>query len=105
MTWRKLFAIAVLPLLVGLAGCTVEAPPAGVVYVRHAPPAARAEAIERSPGPDYVWIAGHHAWVAGTWVWSPGHWERRPRPHAHWVAGRWRHNSHGWYWVEGNWRS
>ena len=103
MTCRKLVPFLAVPILVAISGCVVEPPPAGVVYVHHAPPAAQVEVIERSPGPDYVWIGGHHAWIAGTYVWSPGHWERRPHAHARWVAGHWRHNSHGYYWVEGHW--
>jgi hypothetical protein len=97
---RSLAAVA---LTVLLAGCVVPAP-SGVVYVRRPPPPARVEVIEHSPGPEYVWIAGHHTWVAGTYVWSPGHWERRPRARARWVPGHWRHNRNGWWWEEGHWR-
>ncbi|HKB71947.1 MAG TPA: hypothetical protein VKH46_13955 [Thermoanaerobaculia bacterium] len=103
MTRKTLPIIGTLPILALLVGCLVPPPP-GVAYVRRPPPPARVEVIERSPGPDYVWIGGHQAWVAGTYVWSPGHWERRPRARARWVPGHWRHNRSGYYWVEGHWR-
>ncbi len=103
MTRKTLAILGALLSLAVLTGCPPP-PPADVVYVRTAPPRDRVEVIERSPGSDYVWIAGHHAWVAGTYVWSPGHWERLPHAHAHWVAGHWGHNSRGYYWVEGHWK-
>ena len=79
-------------------------PPLGVVYVRRPPPRAEVEVIGVAPGPEFVWIAGHHTWVGGTYVWSPGHWERRPRARARWVPGHWRHAGGGWYWVDGHWK-
>ncbi|MGH9442279.1 MAG: YXWGXW repeat-containing protein [Thermoanaerobaculia bacterium] len=79
-------------------------PPRGVVYARFAPPPAEVDVIGVAPGPEHVWIGGHHEWRANAYVWVPGHWAARPHRRARWVAGRWRHNRRGWYWVEGHWR-
>ena len=93
-------AIAALPLL---PGCYVP-PPRGVVYATYAPPAEQVEVIGVAPGPDYVWIGGHHEWRGGAYVWVSGRWAVRPHHRARWVRGHWRHNRYGWYWVEGHWR-
>jgi hypothetical protein len=93
-------AVVALPLLVG---CPPPAP-RGVVYARIAPPPAEVEIIGTAPGPEHVWIAGHHEWRGGAYVWVGGHWAARPRRGARWVAGHWRHTREGWYWVDGHWK-
>lgn len=99
-----------LPAVLAVAGFSLTAcvvgPPPGTVYARFAPPAARVEVdvMGVAPGPDHVWIAGHHAWEGGNYVWVPGHWARRPRAGARWVRGEWRRHRDGWYWREGRWK-
>ena len=87
-----------------LVAACVPPPPHGVVYVRVAPPAPVYEEIAVAPGPEFVWIRGHHRWEGERYVWVPGHYERRPHVRARWVEGHWRHSRQGWYWVEGHWR-
>jgi YXWGXW repeat-containing protein len=79
-------------------------PPHGRVYVRLGPPVPAVEVVGAVPGPEFVWIPGHHRWDGNGYVWVEGRWERRPRPGAAWVQGHWNHDRHGWYWVEGHWR-
>ena len=94
-------ALLALVTATGLTSCV--ATPAGVAYVRMAPPPPEIEAFGVAPGGGYVWIAGHHAWRGNAYVWVPGHWERPPHEHARWIAGQWNHSEHGWYWIEGHW--
>lgn len=73
------------------------------VIVREAPPR-RVVVEERrvaAPGPNYVWIAGHHTWENGRWVWIQGAWIVPPQPGALWVEGRWDPQTQGW--TEGHW--
>lgn len=102
---RKCLPAALAFSALALAAC-VAGPPAGVVYASYAPPAPRIEAdvMGVAPGPDYVWISGHHAWEGGQYVWAPGRWDRRPHAGARWKAGVWRHHSRGWYWTDGRWK-
>ncbi len=88
--------------LTALEGCVVGPPDAA--YVQVAPPPPLVEVIPATPGPGYVWIAGHHAWRGEAYAWVPGRWESRPREHERWVEGRWRHARAGWYWEEGHWK-
>jgi hypothetical protein len=74
------------------------------VYARVAPPPAEVEVIGVAPGPDYVWIGGHHEWRGSAYVWVGGRWAARPHRRARWVAGHWRHTREGWYWVDGHWK-
>jgi hypothetical protein len=89
----------------GLAAC-VSGPPAGTVYASIAPPAPVVEldVMGVAPGPDHVWIAGHHAWEKSQYVWVPGRWDKRPHGGAHWVKGEWHHHERGWYWTDGHWK-
>ena len=76
-------------------------PPAPVI-VREAPP--RPVIVERqynSPGPGFVWVAGHNSWVRGGWVWIPGTWVRPPQPNTIYVEGRWDERSRNW--IEPHW--
>ena len=67
-------------------------------------PAAEVEITGVAPGPDYVWVPGHHVWRGGNYVWDPGRYERAPRHGARWVHGQWRHHERGWYWTDGHWK-
>ena len=58
--------------------------PATVVY--QAPAQAVADQVTASPGPGYVWMAGHWSFYGQKWVWVAGHWELPPSPSAIWVA-------------------
>jgi WXXGXW repeat (2 copies) len=105
MRYQRLFSLAALCVMGGLAACV---PPhrlgIDVVYVDRAPPPRRVEVIPARPGPEFVWIEGHWAWASRDYEWSPGRWERPPRRHAHWVQGRWHKHGHEWYWEPGHWK-
>jgi len=104
-----------LALILAVSGCTTAAladlrvgvgirigPPAPVV-VRVAPPPRRVEVVVASPGPSYLWVAGHYSWMNGQWVWIPGAWVLPPQPATTWVDGRWDGASRTW--VEGHWEA
>lgn len=76
----------------------------GRVYVAVAPPPVVVEARTTAPGPEYIWIEGHHEWDGSRYVWVHGRWERRPRAGGEWISGHWERTRRGWYWVEGHWR-
>jgi len=94
----------------------VVGPPAPVV-VQAAPPAVVADYPTYTPGPGYVWVAGHNSWVQGRWIWISGTWVRPPQPDAIYVEGRWDARVHTWVeshweivphypyavWIEGHW--
>jgi len=69
----------------------------------HEPPPPRREVRLHKPGPNYVWISGHHEWHGGRWVWISGHWVKK-RPGMYWVEGHWVKQGNRWVWVEGHWR-
>ena len=75
-------------------------PPPPIV-VHRAPPRPVVEHMSVSPGPDYVWVAGHHAWRGNDWVWVQGSWERPPQRGAVWVESRWDDRNQNW--VDGYW--
>jgi len=52
------------------------------------PPPRVVRVVPRSPGPEYVWIAGYWYVVGNRWRWHDGYWTRPPYPGAHWVAAR-----------------
>jgi hypothetical protein len=87
-----------------LAGCAPAYGPAGVEFAVRAPPRNLVEVRVASPGPRYVWIAGHYGWQGGNYAWVSGRWDLPPQPRQRWVAGHWVHARQGWYWVEGRWR-
>ncbi|HEY1794234.1 MAG TPA: hypothetical protein VGG34_15060 [Opitutaceae bacterium] len=64
---------------------------------------ARSEQVTPSPGPGYVWLAGHWNNVSQRWVWVSGHWELPPSRSAVYVGGHWTPNGGGYAWVEGAW--
>ncbi len=99
-------ALAVCALAVAglVAPACVEAPPPGTIYAAYAPPVAEVEVVGTAPGPDFVWIAGHHVWRENAYHWEAGRWERRPHADAHWIAGSWKHHHDGWYWRNGYWK-
>jgi hypothetical protein len=108
MTTKTKHAYRCLPAALAFAALSLPAcvvgPPPGTVYASYAPPAAEIEVAGVAPGPDFVWIAGHHTWSGTAYVWSPGRYERRPHANARWVGGAWVHHSRGWYWREGRWK-
>ncbi len=67
------------------------------------PPPPRRELRPHKPGPNYVWIPGHHEWRHGRWVWISGHWVKE-RPGMYWVEGHWVKRGNRWVWIEGHWR-
>jgi len=75
--------------------------PTAVVY--QTPPEAPTEQVTASPGPGYVWMAGHWSFYGQKWTWVAGHWELPPSPSALWVPGHWAQGSSGWVWVDGTW--
>lgn len=86
-----------------LPACVVGPPP-GTVYASIAPPHAEVEVTGVAPGPDFVWVSGHHVWRGGNYAWEPGRYERAPHHGARWVSGTWRHHERGWYWTDGRWK-
>lgn len=71
------------------------------VIVHRAPPRPVVEKVIVSPGPGYVWVAGHQTWRGNAWVWEPGIWVLPPQPGATYVTGYW--DERGGTWVEGYW--
>lgn len=71
------------------------------IIVRRAPPRPIAERVIVSPGPGYVWIAGHNSWTGSQWVWTPGMWVMPPQPSAVYVEGRWDERTQNW--IDGYW--
>lgn len=76
--------------------------PTSVVVVQQ--PAAT-EVVPASPGPAYVWIAGHWEWdtPGARWVWHSGSWRMPPAPNAVWQAGYWSQQGNAWVWVHSHW--
>ena len=66
------------------------------IIVRQAPPRRATEVIVATPGPGYVWVAGHYSWREGNWVWVPGAWVTPPQPGTVWVEGRWDAGTNSW---------
>src|SRR4051812_34431692 len=66
------------------------------IIVRQAPPRRVAEVIIASPGPGYVWVAGHQSWQDGNWVSVPGAWVLPPQPGTVYVEGRWDEGTKSW---------
>ncbi len=71
------------------------------IIVRQAPPRPIVERVVVTPGPSYVWVAGHYSWDNNQWVWVPGAWITPPQSGARWVEGRWDATSQNW--TEGHW--
>ncbi len=80
-------------------------PPPSQVVVVHQPYAA--EAVPSSPGPDYVWVAGHWEWdtPGNRWIWYGGAWQKPPTPASIWQAGYWSQQGGNWVWVGSHWAS
>ncbi|HXE60197.1 MAG TPA: YXWGXW repeat-containing protein, partial [Gemmatimonadaceae bacterium] len=70
---HRLTRAALAATVVIVAACA-SGPRGERVYVREAPPAERVEVISRSPGPGYVWVAGHWNWDTRQYVWISGRW-------------------------------
>lgn len=66
------------------------------IIIRQAPPRRASEVVVVSPGPGYVWVAGHHTWQNGAWAWVPGAWIVPPQPGTVWVEGRWDEGTNSW---------
>jgi len=71
------------------------------IVVREAPPRRVVETVVASPGPGFVWVAGHYTWDNGRWVWVSGAWVNPPQPSTVWVEGHWDASSQSW--TEGHW--
>jgi hypothetical protein len=65
------------------------------------PPPAREETKRDSPGPNYVWKAGHWAAVQGEWKWTPGEWAVPPTPISVWIEGT--YDARNQHWSPGYW--
>ena len=88
-----------------IASCSARIAPAGVEIAVRRPPSLRVEVRSNPPGPNYVWVSGHHAWRGGDYVWVPGEWMLPPnQQYRRWEPGHWIAVRGGWYWVDGRWR-
>lgn len=81
-----------------LAGCATYG------YASYGPPAEEVEVYGVAPGPDFIWVGGHHIWRGTGYTWQKGSWARPPRAGAHWEKGSWEHSDRGWRYREGSWR-
>ena len=69
----RLVLVGAMGLSAALLSSCVEAPPPGTVYASYAPPAGEVDvAVGVAPGPDYLWIGGHHVWRGNAYVWQAG---------------------------------
>lgn len=94
-TFLSVAAAAAIPVLVACASYE---------YASYEPPAEQVEVYGVAPGPDFVWIGGHHVWHSGAYHWEKGRWEKPPHAGARWERGRWEHTSRGWRYTDGRWR-
>ncbi|MGH9442278.1 MAG: YXWGXW repeat-containing protein [Thermoanaerobaculia bacterium] len=93
----RLFLAAVVASIPLLAGCVSYG------YASYGPPADEVEVYGVAPGPDFVWVGGHHIWRGGGYTWQKGRWEKPPRRNAHWTKGAWQHSNRGWRYRDGRW--
>ncbi len=123
---KKLSSLRLVAGLVGtcaIGGCSYFYYPTGSSRIEYGTvgprPAPRAEVMPASPGPDYVWVAGHwgragndDVWVSGSWVLpKPGYVMYEPtrpatqRPGLLWIDGQ-RWPDRDWidrFWLETSW--
>ncbi|HWA09602.1 MAG TPA: hypothetical protein VG838_09150 [Opitutaceae bacterium] len=66
------------------------------------PPKLLPETKPASPGPGYVWVAGHYNAVKGEWQWSAGRWSLPPTPESVWIQGI--YDPATKHWSEGHWQ-
>ena len=90
---RGLLVLMALGVCLGITPALAQAP--------IAPPAPQVEKPPPSPGPQFVWIAGHWSWQGGRWVWDAGHWVQAQGA---WIPGRYQQTPQGWIYVEGRWK-
>jgi len=88
-------AVAAFPLL---AGCVSSE------YATYGPPAEEVEVYGVAPGPDFIWVGGHHIWRGGGYTWRKGSWQKPPRAGARWEKGRWERSGRGWRYRDGSWK-
>ncbi len=103
----KLALIAVFALSLTAAPAAFAGVAVGIGFnVGFAPPAPVArEVVVASPGPGFVWVAGHYDWVPGVgYRWVGGAWLRPPFPRAVWVGPRYVYGPHGRVFYRGYWR-
>jgi hypothetical protein len=81
-------------------GCWLGIAPAWA-QVPTAPPPVQVEKPPPSPGPQFVWIAGHWTPQGGRWIWVAGHWVEAQGA---WIPGRYQQTAQGWIYVEGRWK-
>jgi len=91
-----LAAAAAFPLL---AGCATYGD-----YATYGPPADEVEVYGVAPGPDFIWVGGHHVWTGRGYTWHKGNWSKPPRAGAHWEKGTWEQTNHGWHYRDGSWK-
>jgi hypothetical protein len=92
------FRLIIVLVMLGLAGCVVEAPPNYTTV-----PVARVEPVPPPPGPQWIWQPGGWHWNNVQYVWIPGHYvERRPE-YTRWEPGHWVPREGTWVWIPGRW--
>ncbi len=123
---KKLSRLGLVAGLIGasaIGGCSYfyyPPPAAPAAYVAGVPrPGARAEVIPPSPGPNYVWLAGHWGTAGADYAWVPGAWvlpkrgyvmieptgPEIQRPGLLWIDGQ-RWPNRDWterFWLETSW--
>jgi hypothetical protein len=99
-------SLALAAVLTGVA-CAPPPPPRErvVVYEQPAPPPPVTEVVVAQPGPEYVWVRGHHRWDEGAhaYVWVSGRWVVPPTGFHAWHEGHWQRGNHAYVWIEGRW--
>jgi len=103
MRLSRVVRVSLAGIALAVMGCA-SAPPRRYVVVMPEPPADVVEVVPAQPGPEYVWIAGHHAWDGARYYWVAGHWGQTPAGFHEWVRGHWGRREGRWEWVEGHWR-
>jgi hypothetical protein len=81
---RRLAAISVVVLAIGMGSAVAQPPPPG------APPPPQYEAVPPPPGERYVWEPGHWHWDGVRYFWVRGHYVIRQAGYGHYVPGHWR---------------
>ena len=103
-TIKSLFLIGALLAMMMFTNVT-DAQARGRVYVRVAPPKARALVVVKPACPykHGVWVKGRWEWRNGKHVWNQGRWIKARSGYI-WIDGHWRHTPHGWEWIPGRWK-
>ena len=89
----KLFAFVL------MAAGTLSAQVSVGIRLGPPPPPRVVRVLPRSPGPDYIWVAGYWYPVGRKYRWHDGYWTRPPYAGARWVGPR--HDGERFF--EGRW--